>query len=119
MKHRFIGLAAALLAAGAARAEDAPVTADEFTQVVASPFKATNAKSGLVINIHLRPNASVVASNGYNDVGTWRRDGDATYCVRWNKQRLEDRCARMVRRDGKLGLLDGTGNLAWWVEASR
>lgn len=107
------------LVAGGAHAADATVSKDEFDQVIAQPFKATNIKSGLVVEIHLRADGSVVARQGYNDIGTWRRNGDTGYCVRWNKQRLDDRCTDFVKQDGKLAGTAPTGEVTWWIERAQ
>ena len=109
-------LCVTLLAALSAHAMDGSITKEEFDQIVVNPFKATSAKNGTVVEVHLKADGSVVARQGYNDVGTWRRDGDAGYCVRWNKQRFDDRCSTFVKREGKLALNSPTGELTWWVE---
>ena len=101
-----------------AHAADAPIPKNEFEQIIASPFTATNAKSGLVVNVHLKPDGSAVVRQGYNDVGTWRRDGDSGYCVRWNKRRTDESCAYFVKRDGKLGVNAASGELTYWIEPS-
>ena len=116
MKPRHGIFCLALIAAFSAHSADTPINKDEFDQLVASPFKAINAKNSNVVEIHMKPDGSVVAKEGYNDIGTWRRDGDAGYCIRWNKQRFDDRCTTFVRRDGKLALNSPTGELTWWVE---
>ena len=115
MKQLF--LCVALLAALSASAADEQISKEEFEQIVANPFKATNAKSGSIVEMHMKSDGSVVARQGYNDIGTWRRNGDAGYCVRWNKQRFDDRCTTFIKRDGKLALSASSGNLDWWVES--
>ena len=116
--HHGLLCATLVLVAAGAHASDTKVSKDEFDQVIAQPFKATNIKTGLVVEIHLKSDGSVVARNGYNDVGTWRRNGDTSYCVRWNKQRLDDRCTDFVRQDGKLAGTAPTGELTWWIEGA-
>lgn len=110
-------LCVTMLAAFSAHATDGAITKQEFDQIVVNPFKATHAKNGTVVEVHLKADGSVVARQGYNDVGTWRREGDAGYCVRWNKQRFDDRCSTFVRREGKLALNAPNGELTWWVES--
>ena len=106
-----------LFASAAAQAADPHITKEEFDQLIASPFKAINVKNGNVVEIHLKADNSAVARQGYNDIGTWRRDGDAGYCISWNKQRFDDRCATFVKREGKLALNSSAGELTWWVES--
>ena len=72
-------LCVTMLAALSAHAMDGAITKEEFDQIVVNPFKATSAKNGTVVEVHLKADGSVVARQGYNDVGTWRRDGDAGY----------------------------------------
>lgn len=116
MRIRHGLLCTALLVAGGAHASDAVVSKDEFEQVIAQPYKATNIKSGLVVEVHLKSDGSIVARQGYNDIGTWRRNGDTGYCARWNKQRYEDRCTNFVKQDGKLAGTGPTGEVTWWIE---
>lgn len=116
MKSRYGILFVTLFVTTVAQAADPHITKDEFDQLIARPFKAINVKNGNVVEIHLKPDNSAVAAQGYNDIGTWRRDGDAGYCVRWNKQRFDDRCSYFVKRDGKLAIVPPNGELAWWVE---
>jgi hypothetical protein len=112
-------LCTALLVAGGAYAADAAISKDEFDQVIAKPFTATHAKNGLVVELHLKSDGYAVASQGYNDVGTWRRNGDVGYCVRWNKQRFDDRCTSFIRQDGKLAATGSSGEVAWWIERAQ
>ena len=65
-------LTAALLLSANAFANNPALSKDEFDQMIAQPFKATNGKSGLIVEIHLKPDNSAVARKGYNDIGTWR-----------------------------------------------
>ena len=108
---------AALLACGGSYAADTTaISKDEFERIIAAPFKVTNIKSGLVVQIHLKADGYATASQGYNDVGPWRRQGDAGYCIRWNKRRLDDRCVNFVKHDGKLAVTEPNGEVAWWLE---
>ena len=109
-------LTAALLLSANAFANNPALSKDEFDQLIAQPFKATNGKSGLIVEIHLKPDNSAVARKGYNDIGTWRRNGDAGYCVRWNKQRVEERCTNFVKQDGKVLGVVPPGDVTWWIE---
>ena len=109
-------LTAALLLSANAFANNPALSKDEFDQMIAQPFKATNGKSGLIVEIHLKPDNSAVARKGYNDIGTWRRNGDAGYCVRWNKQRFEERCTNFVKQDGKVLGVAPPGDVTWWIE---
>ena len=109
-------LPAALLLSANAFANNPALSKDEFDQLIAQPFKATNGKSGLIVEIHLKPDNSAVARKGYNDIGTWRRNGDAGYCVRWNKQRVEERCTNFVKQDGKVLGVAPPGDVTWWIE---
>jgi hypothetical protein len=108
--------AAALLLSANAFANSPALSKDEFDQLIAQPFKATNGKSGLIVEIHLKPDGSAVARKGYNDIGTWRRNGDAGYCVRWNKQRMDDRCTNFVRQDEKVFGVVPPGEVTWLIE---
>lgn len=119
--HRHLGLVLALaLATTTASATDEMLSNAEFEQMTSSPFVATNAKSGLVVEIELKSGGQAVARRGYNDVGSWHKQGDSAYCVRWNKQRLDDRCAQFVRHDGKLALTASPGeDVAWWVTGAQ
>lgn len=120
MRFKLALLYVTLLGAGTAFAQDAAVSKDEFDQITASPFKATHMKkSGFAVEIHLKADGSAVASLGQNDVGTWRRNGDAAYCVRWNKHTLDDLCVNFVKRDGKLAATAPNGVVTWWVESSK
>lgn len=106
----------ALLCALGAQAADVPLSKEEFDAVTAQPFKATNINTGTVVHLHLKSDGAVVASQGYNDVGTWRKAGESGYCLRWSKQRLDERCSDFMRRDGKTGLTVPEGGIGWWVE---
>ncbi len=118
MKVQRILLCTTLLIAGAAIAQDAAVTKDEFDLLVSKPFKATHMKKGgFVVEVHLKPDGSAIASQGQSDTGTWRRNGDAGYCVRWSKQPVDDRCVNFVKRDGKLAATAPSGEVTWWVES--
>ena len=108
--------AAALLLSANAFANSPALSKDEFDQLIAQPFKATNGKSGFIVEIHLKPDGSAVARKGYNDIGTWRRNGDAGYCVRWNKQRMDDRCTNFVRQDEKVFGVVPPGEVTWLIE---
>jgi len=108
---------ALLISALSAHATDEPISKEEFDKIATSPFKATSTRNGTVVEVHLKSDGSVVARQGYNDIGTWRRNGDAGYCVRWNKQRFDDRCTTFIKRDGKLALSPSSGILEWWVES--
>ncbi|MPN24348.1 hypothetical protein SDC9_171746 [bioreactor metagenome] len=116
MRKFWCAAVASMCIVSVVHAQDAELTAAEFDQITASPFKARNAKSGILVQLHLKPGGTAVASHDYNDVGDWRRDGDAGYCVRWSKQRMDERCSRIARRNGKLALLDKQGQPGWWVE---
>ena len=106
----------ALLLSATAFANNPALSKDEFDQMIAQPFKATNGKSGLIVEIHLKPDNSPVAPKGYIDIGPWRRNGDAGYCVRWNKQRVEERCTNFVKQDGKVLGVVPPGDVTWWIE---
>lgn len=112
-------LAIALLAAGAAFAQDTAVTKDEFDQITAKPFKAIHMqKKGVVVEIHLKADGSAVASVGQSDAGSWRRNGEAGYCARWSKQPADELCINFLKRDGKLAATAPNGAVAWWIEVS-
>ena len=111
---------AALLATTTAYSADEAVSTTEFDQITSTPFIVTNAKSGMAVEVHLKAGGTAAASQGYNDVGTWRREGNSGYCVRWNKQRLDDRCSNFIRRDGKLGLASPPSeDVTWWVTEAK
>ena len=116
MKANIATLAAMCCLSVAHAQEPAPVTAAEFDQITANPMKLKNASSGAVVQVHLKAGGSAVISQAYNDVGDWKRKDDASYCVRWSKQRPEERCSTIVRRDGKVGFIDPSGQLAWWLQ---
>jgi len=110
------------LAAEAAMAQDAappatdvPLTAQEFQAFVAKPFRSLP-PSGKVFHVELQPGGKAVISNDYNDVGTWRTEADNGYCLRWNKQRFDEKCYRMVKRAGRLAMLGVDGVLVSWIE---
>ena len=113
------GLALALFA-GAAMAQDAPpaadvaLTAQEFQAFVAKPFRSQT-PSGKVYHLDLQPGGKAVISNDYNDVGVWRSDGDNGYCTRWNKQRADEKCYRVVKRAGRHAAVAADGTFAAWV----
>ena len=118
MNFRRALLCVALLSAGSANASDAPASKEEFDRITAAPFKAIHmTREGFVVQIHLKQDGYAVASLSHNDVGSWRRNGDAGYCVRWNKQRLDDRCVNFVKRDGKLAATAPNGEVVWWIES--
>ena len=112
-------LVCAALLASSSYAADTAVSKDEFDRIIAAPFKVTNVKSGLVVELHLKADGYATASQGYNDVGPWRRQGDNGYCVRWNKRRLDDRCVSFVKRDGKYAVTEPNGEVAWWLESAQ
>lgn len=118
--HRNIELfVVALLVSVAAHATDEALSSAEFDHVIAKPYKATHAKNGTVVELQLMPDGSASVRQGYNDVGTWHRDGEASYCVRWKRYRTYNRCSTLIKRDGKFALLTAGGDLAWWVEPAK
>ena len=56
-------LTAALLLSANAFANNPALSKDEFDQLIAQPFKATNGKSGLIVEIHLKPDIEKKPNN--------------------------------------------------------
>lgn len=102
--------------ASQAHASQEPATKEEFESLISAPFKATHLKNNSIVEVTLKADGSAVARQSYNDIGTWRRDGDSGYCVRWNKSRFDDRCAYLTKRDGKFAFGPQLGDPVWQVE---
>lgn len=93
---------------------DQPISEQEFQSGIVNKLLQVKGTDGKDYKLRFEDGGRAVVSLGYNDVGQWRSNGPGAYCVRWNKNPMDERCAYVTRREDKLfivGQPNGTGAL--------
>ncbi|MDM0115692.1 hypothetical protein QTI66_26315 [Variovorax sp. J22R133] len=108
--HEHLIAVALALGAGHAWANDVPLSNDQIQSDIIGKTIVWKLDDGKNYELQLAPGGKATVSGPYNDVGTWRMNGEGSYCTRWNKQTLAENCVQIVRRDGALTSLRMDGS---------
>lgn len=99
-------------ATAASAPADPPISEQEFQSGIVNKSLLLKGADGKDYGLRLEDGGRAVVSLGFNDVGRWRTNGPGAYCVRWNKIPLDERCAYIMRREGKLAIRQSNGTVA-------
>ncbi len=115
-------VAASMLAPGLLQAQaqapvqaasaDPPISDQEFQSGIVNKSLLLKGADGKDYGLRLEDGGRAVVSLAFNDVGRWRPNGPGAYCVRWNKFPMDERCAYVTRREGRLAIMQANGTVA-------
>ena len=93
---------------------DPPISDQEFHSSIVNKSVTFRGADGKDYRLRLEDGGRAVVSLGFNDVGRWWSTGPGAYCLIWNKLPMNERCAYILRRDGKLAFMTNAG--LTWIE---
>jgi len=91
---------------------DPPISEQEFQSGIVNKSLLLKGADGKDYGLRLEDGGRAVVSLAFNDVGRWRSNGPGAYCVRWNKFPMDERCSYVMRREGKLAIMQSNGTVA-------